>query len=214
MDDSLQNKLSPLYKTYREVIKPLVAEIEVLYEEQPSQIYNEIRAFNDHVSRCYISDITSEKIEVQLSKANGHLERAVLDCYKFLNVKCHDKTIKKFERSTKRVDLTTVSNGEFYIKYKEFRKQIIQNLKEAKRLEGQDKYQSVNFYQQAHNTYFELEELIDQNYVHICRAIAKFYFNKFLSFFMWILSAIVSGIISSSIIPWGKWFKCLFGLFS
>lgn len=52
-DIDIQPKLKNLYQTYNTVIKPLIADIEARYEEFPISIFNEIRAFNDHVARCY-----------------------------------------------------------------------------------------------------------------------------------------------------------------
>lgn len=91
---SFFSKLSPLYQTYNEVIKPLIAEIEVRFESFPTSIYNEIRAFNDHVARCYRNINDEELIETQIKKSKGHIERIVLDCYKYLNVKLYDLVIK------------------------------------------------------------------------------------------------------------------------
>ena len=70
-------QLTPLYNKYNNIIKPLVAEIEVRFEEFPTSIFNEIRAFNDHISRCFLKPEDDEWITVQLNKANGHIERII-----------------------------------------------------------------------------------------------------------------------------------------
>lgn len=214
MYNYLHSSLTSLYKTYNEVIKPLIAEIEVRYEKFPAPIFNEIRAFNDHVARCYIEGINQNDIEIQMSKCKGHIERIVLDCYKYLNVNLYDEVIKKFDRKTKRIDLASISNGDFYIQYRKLRQEIIQDLQKAKLLEAKvNKEQSIDLYQQVHNKYTELQELITKNNSHIIWARVRFGGSRFLKFLAWLFAAIISGIISSSIIPWERiweWFKLLF----
>lgn len=53
-----KNKISELYEIYLGLIKPLLSEIEANYEQFPEPLFNEIRAFNDHISRCYIPNIS------------------------------------------------------------------------------------------------------------------------------------------------------------
>jgi hypothetical protein len=204
MDYSLHNKLAPLYKIYTETLKPLIAEIEIQYEKHPVQLYNEIRAFNDHVARYYRDGITEQEVDKQVAKAMGHWERLTLDCYKFLNIHCHDKTVKNFEKWIKRVDLTIINNGEFYLKYKELHKNAILNLKKAKQMESIDKDGSIDLYQQAHNHYANLETLFDDNHVSLCWAKAKFSVSKATKILLWFLATIISGITSSIFIPWSK----------
>ncbi|MDR3365870.1 MAG: hypothetical protein LBO71_02750 [Prevotellaceae bacterium] len=142
--NSLQSKLAPLYEIYSSTIKPLIAAIEVQQEKQPSQLYNEIRAFNDHVARCYRKGITDDEVDIQAAKAMGHLERLALDCYKFLHVYYHDKAVIKFEKEVRKVDLSTVSNGEFYLRYRRLRTNIFQSLREAKQKEDDKKINQLS----------------------------------------------------------------------
>lgn len=208
------SKLTPLYQTYNGVIKPLIAEIEVRFEQFPTSIYNEIRAFNDHIARCYYDINNQDLIETQVRKATGHIERIVLDCYKYLNVKLYDLVIKDFDKKTKNIDLTTINNGEFYPQYKSLQQFIVTNLKKAKLLETQEnKEESIVLYEIVHNKYVELEDLITQNHTHIKWARAKYYSKKVINFLGWLIAAVISGIISSSIIPWDKIWEYIKSLF-
>jgi len=45
MDSQYSFQITSFYRTYNEVIKPLIAEIEIRYEKFPSPVFNEIRAF-------------------------------------------------------------------------------------------------------------------------------------------------------------------------
>ena len=214
MNPESLKKLTPLYETYNGVIKPLIAEIEVRFEQFPTSIFNEIRAFNDHVARCYAKPNDEGWIDKQISKAKSHIERIVLDCYKYLNVKLYDLVIKKFDQKYKWVDLSAIDNGEFFIKHRRLTKEITLKLKEAKHKESkEDKSESMALYQYVHNKYTELEDLIDQNHRNLFWASGKFYSKWFLKFLGWLAAAIISGIISSSFIPWDKvtqWFISLF----
>jgi hypothetical protein len=68
-DSNFISKCSPLYDTYSTEIRPLISEIEARFEEFPVPILNEIRAFNDHVARCY-QDINNEAfVDEQLKKS-------------------------------------------------------------------------------------------------------------------------------------------------
>ena len=71
-DKSHQEKLKELFDTYNQTLKPLIAEVEVCYEEFPSPVFNEIRAYNDHIARCFIDNTD---IQEELGKAEGHLKR-------------------------------------------------------------------------------------------------------------------------------------------
>ena len=204
MDSQYTAQITLLYRTYNEVIKPLIAEIEVRYEKFPTPIFNEIRAFNDHVARCHRENISNLDIETELRKAKGHIERIILDCYKFLNVALHQNVIKRFDKRTKGVDLGTINNGTFFAFYSETKRLINSHLKEAKLLEVQDKEKSLNEYEFVYNKFSELETFLSDNERHICWARAKYYSSKISKLIGWLLAAIISGIISSIYIPWNK----------
>ena len=214
MNPDFLNKLTPLYEMYNEVIKPLIVEIEVRFEEFPTPIFNEIRAFNDHVTRCFRNPDNEEWINEQVSKAKGHIERMIFDCYKYLNVSLYDSVIKKFDKHYKRVDLSRVNNGEFQIQHRGLTKEIILNLKKAKSLETQNKNESINLYQYVHNKYTELENLIDTNSRELFWAYTKYRGSWYVRFIAWLTAAIISGVISSSIIPWDKIMGSIISLFT
>ncbi len=214
MNNNLTNQMKSLYSVYNNVVKPLIAEIEVRYEVFPTAIFNEIRAFNDHIARCYLKPDNIQWVDAQINKAKGHIERIVLDCYKFLNVSLYDKIIKKFDKSYKGVDLSCINNGEFIMKHKTLTKDIIKILKKAKSKESEeDKSEAISLYQCAHNKYTELEDLIDDNCRNLFWAKGKFYTNKIWKGFLWLLSAIISGIISSCIVPYNRFIELLHSLF-
>jgi hypothetical protein len=206
MDTQFTAQITLLYQTYNEVIKPLIAEIEVRYEQFPTPVFNELRAFNDHIARCHRNNISNSEIETQISKARGHIERLILDCYKYMNVDLRKNVIERFDRRTKGVDIGAISNGNFFAFYSDAKKFINAHLKEAKRLEAVDKDTSIKEYETVYNKLSELEIFLIDNEQHICWARTKYYSNRILKMIGWLLAAIISGIISSIYIPWNKLF--------
>ena len=84
MDNSKQ--IIALYDDYNTIIKPLIAEVEARTEQFPLPLFNEIRALHDHIARCYFKDITPEQRNIEIHKAERHVLRIILDCYKCLNL--------------------------------------------------------------------------------------------------------------------------------
>lgn len=98
MDNSKQ--IIALYDDYNTIIKPLIAEVEARTEQFPLPLFNEIRALHDHIARCYFKDITPEQRNVEIHKAERHVLRIILDCYKCLNLSIHDSVLL-FEKQTR-----------------------------------------------------------------------------------------------------------------
>lgn len=207
----LLDSFEPLYNQYNHTIKPLIAEIEIRYESFPTPIFNEIRAFNDHIARCYMEPNNNELVDIQVRKAKGHIERMILDCYKFLNVSMYDSVIKGFDKKYKGVDLSIIGNGDFFVEYKKTKKEIILLLKDAKSKEQlENKDCSIKLYEKAHNRYTDLENLILDNISNLFWAKNKYCVKKILRILGWLLSAIISGFVSTSLLPYEKmieWIK-------
>ena len=195
MNAENQELLQEAYSVYNNTFKPLLAEVEITYQAQPIPIFNEIRSFNDHIARCYREGVNEEYINEQLNKAQGHIKRATLDCFKFLVV-FHNDWLEEFEDKYKRVDLTIIANGTFYLVYREKVRKARTNLREAKNLETIDQERSFTLYQKAYNAYVAVEEIVADNLTSINWARARFTINKTLRVFGWIILAIISGIVS------------------
>ena len=196
MEKYLYEKLVPLYDSYNKNVKPLIAIIEINYGKFPLPIFNEIRAFNDHIARCYIGTLDKERIDKESEKAKSHIERIILDCYKFLNVALHKKTIERLDKIAGYTDLTTINNGEFRVEFYNRRKSVIAVQKEAKREEQTDKEKSLIFYERAFNEYSDLEDFLEENSKNIHWAIARFSTKKALKVIGFLSAAIVSGMVS------------------
>jgi len=121
--------IAEVYAKYREILKPLIAEIEALDQHFPAAILNEIRASFDHISRCY-----GERSDVakHVDRAKGHISRAILDSYKTLIVLFHDRVIA-FQKQNDNKDWSTVDGGRFNSKFCELRCSAQGHYFEAKR---------------------------------------------------------------------------------
>ncbi len=199
--------LRGLYQNYNQ-IKPLIAEVEVRSQKFPLPVFNEIRAFNDHIARCYLDDIEEKRIDVELSKAQTHITRIILDLYKYLIVFLDDE-IKRFEHQTKNLDLTKIGSGEFYSSYRQNKKQALDNIRQSKSLENQKKVdfsEIVRSYEKAYNDYSETVRIIESNLGPIDKLRVNIVYEPikktFLSTAKWILLTIVSSIISILLTIW------------
>lgn len=188
-------KISEQYNFYNNSIKPLIAIIEANYETFPLPIFNEIRAQNDHIAQCYRIDIASIDIDKEIESANGHLQRIILDCFKYLNIFYYEK-IKRFNRQTRNIDLTAINNGIFYIEYRKISQEVVKLVKNAKSIESKDKNKATELFEKSFNKYCELDNLIDNNLTNVNWAKAKFQIKRFVKIILWLIAAIISGFIS------------------
>lgn len=193
MEDDM--RIIALYQDYNTIIKPLIAEVEARTEQFPLPLFNEIRALHDHIARCYSDSITSTQRSSEIHKAERHVIRIMLDCYKCLNLSLHDEVLL-FEKQTRHIDLTVLQNGIFYPKYKTLRMNAVQAVRKAKSLESLDTNAALDAYQNSYNVYCELEEMIDSITPDLHWAHIRFSVRRLLQATLWILSAIASGIIS------------------
>ena len=191
----MDKRIVGLYTDYNNVIKPLIAEVEARTEQFPLPLFNEIRALHDHISRCYSEGATNDSIEEDVVKAQRHSLRIMLDCYKYLNLTLHDE-VTLFERETKHIDLTVLQNGTFYPKYKEMRSNAIKLVRKAKTEEPLDSVKALDTYQLSYNAYTEIETLIDSVYTDVHWARVRFSVRRGINILLWLLSAVLSGIIS------------------
>lgn len=196
--EHLEN-IQQLYDKYLKIIKPLIAEIEALYEEFPITILNEIRAYNDHIARCFKSEVSSDYIDNQLNKALSHIRRIILDSYKFLIMYYHKKCISEFEKTTKGIDLTNVNNGRFYLEYVALKEEVLSISNEAKLKETNvEETISYELYENTYKKFREFSNYLDDNYEKINWCKVKHYSSKFLSFIWWLVGFVLGCIVTNN----------------
>lgn len=176
-----QDEITKAILFYREKLNPWVVSVEARYNLFPAEVLNEIRAFVNHVSRCYADGLPDEKIERNIERAHNHLYRAVFDCMKHLIISFVDE-MRDFEAETKDIDLWEISDGEFYVEYKRLKKEARKKTEIAKKIEKNDinpNYKEDGFqaFQEAFNVHAEIGELLADNNENI-RVVKKRTINR------------------------------------
>lgn len=192
---SKEELIKNLYRKYSEELKPWLAAVEAKYHKFPAPLLNELRAFIDHVSRCYLNDASDASIEKNIDRASGHLERSIFDCIKHLVLWYHDE-YTDFASRTKNIDLSVIDNGAFYVKVRTLSSRAEGFVRNAKILEKKEHDESYKIFQDAFNAYFELSELINTNLPNIDWARKRGNLKKTARFVLWVLSVVVSSVIS------------------
>lgn len=125
-----QNRVNTICKRYLEDIAPLLSNLEIVDSEYPVEITNEIRAIFTHLSRCYHFPKLVD-INMQITAAERHVKRAVLDCYKYTCLS-HADYIKQFQNDYHDIDLTLVESGKFISSLREKTNSAQEKIKKAK----------------------------------------------------------------------------------
>lgn len=196
MNKEYQIQIEDCYSQYCGIIKPLIARIEALSEKIPLPIFNEIRAFNDHIARCYYNNPDEEYIKEQISKAQRHIVRITLDCFKCLNVILYSE-IENFEKRTKNVDLTVINNGLFFPEYTRLKVEAAEIVREAKIKEGYEPDEALYLYQDANNVYTDIVNQLNSISENVKWARIKFPIKRILTILGWIISIVISALISA-----------------
>lgn len=154
--------LEKLYQQYNDPVKPLLAEIEAIYEKFPLPLYNEIRAMNDHVARA-VTAVDDEKAVIQLEKAASHINRITRDCYKFLDV-YYKREAERFDKLICTIEPSTTEDYQRMADYGKLSDKATNLVEYAKKNEHlvSDEETYVNF-EKAYNAYKELHSFIVNN---------------------------------------------------
>lgn len=176
--------IDELLRNYGRSAKPLINEISKRHKDGkvPDNLHNEIRAFNDHIARCYRDGVPDCYIYGELGKAEGHLRRLLYDCFKQLNIYISDN-IKRKERWNYSNRWLYRNGGKFWTQYIEWKKNAQNNVIEAKKQESIDSDAALKLFESGYRNYRSIEELFKEN-------------RKFLtySFFFGIFSRAFHGI--------------------
>lgn len=188
-------KIYDLNDGYENVVKPLLATIESLSEKMPISIYNESRAFTDHLARCYVHFDDKTYIDEQLSRAGRHLNRMIMDCYKELFIIYYQR-IEEFKIYTKRVDLSYVASGNFYVTYRQLLDDAEQKKVEAKKCVSYE--EDYIKFEQACLAYSELDKHIQKNLVEIQTVKLKSNGKRIIGFLAWLIATVISALLANN----------------
>lgn len=163
MQKENDSRFSAIYETYLSVISPFIIQLETLDGEFPVEILNEIRSVFTHLARCNATE--KEKIyEENIIKAERHVKRAVLDCFKYLCV-AYDEYFRRFTKLNRNVDLSFVDNGHFIQKLNSLHNNAVHNKTEAqkKELVAENIEDVFEDYEKAFNSYAAVYNLIQDS---------------------------------------------------
>ena len=163
MQKENDSRLSVIYETYLSVISPFIIQLEALDGEFPVEILNEIRSIFTHLARCNSTE--KEQIyEENIIKAERHVKRAVLDCFKYLCV-AYDEYFRRFTKLNRNLDLSFVDNGNFIQKLNSLHNNAVHNKTEAqkKELVAENIEDVFEDYEKAFNSYAAVYNLIQDS---------------------------------------------------
>lgn len=153
----LDEKERLIFQKYQDTIAPYIMELEVRDGEYPTEILNEIRAVFTHLARYNL-----QGNENDLNSAEGHIERATLDCFKYLCVSMAEN-ISRFRKEYKKVDLKLADNGRFLPQLDKLENEAREAFKEAKKSEI-TKEKSIDeqyvLFEKAYNAYSTLDSFL------------------------------------------------------
>ncbi len=198
-------RLQALLNEYNTVVKPLITDVEAIYQQFPLGIYNEVRALMDHIARCYLPDCTDDDALQQLEKADRHIYRIILDCHKAIHVYHHDE-YKRFERKTRKIDLKQINDGNFYIKLRDLKLEATHLVREAKKTEGKNEAshaEKIDAFEAATVKYKELQEHIDIHHHSVNWMKVKYqtstWGKRVLKLIAWLISAVATIVLTDAL---------------
>ncbi len=149
-----------IYWQYQNIIAPFIAELEVRDNEYPIEIFNEIRSIFTHLARYKL-----QKSDKDISAAENHLKRAILDCYKYLCISMEEK-VCSFRNDYKDTDLGLADNGKFLPELNKLELKAKNAFKLAKESEVKDEIDEDEKYQlfeSAYDKYSEMDKYLDDS---------------------------------------------------
>ena len=127
------DEINEIFRTYLEDINPFIVQFEVLTNEFPIELQNEIRSMYGHLCRASIAE-DEETVKRNIDKMRSHSKRALLDCYKYSSIVFLDE-YESFFAQYEGIDLTYLNNGKFLGNIRRIQNEAKEALKEAKKAE-------------------------------------------------------------------------------
>ena len=194
------DKVEDISNLYINELQPLLILIETNEQTYPIEILNETRCYCDHISKCFNKNITNEQKDKNIKNAYEHVVRAVICCYKTL-ISHNLKLLKNLEKEYPTVDFHDVDNGDFYPKYYLLETDVKEGYKTARQLEIEDKtpcYDIMTYYKEVFNTSNHIKEFINENRSKIEWTRLKYRKQKIRSKIAWLISIIVTCILTNN----------------
>lgn len=199
-----QNRLESLLDNYRTQGKALTNMLKPRMKDKiPDNCLNEIRALLDHIARCYkaeqekLGDHNSISNE-EIAKAEGHLRRLMLDCFKQLNIIFHD-AIFRVEKNRFSTSWLYISKGEFWNTFTTKLIEAIEFVIEAKKNESYKPDYALECYDKALNSYCAIEKLLITHKKDMNKSLVLHWFEFINTWWSWLLITVFFSIIAALI---------------
>lgn len=200
MTDEQNKEIEQIYFDYQNIVRPLIAVLEVDDKKYPVEILNEIRAVMNHLSKLALvrsEPDNSDKeaiISSNIHDAKSHLKRAILDCYKYSCIS-QDDSYTKFCAQMAHVDLSVIDNGVFHIELAKKYTSARNALKEAKKAEHENTSLSPDAvydkFQSAFERYGELTGYIEASLENAEKAKHKQTFKQTVGYVIGVVGVLV-----------------------
>lgn len=160
--EKYQESINEVFRIYHEDINPFIVQFEILKNEFPIEIQNEIRAIYGHLVRASIAD-NDKDVERNIAKMRSHTKRALFDCFKYSCILISDKYHALFERY-RGIDLTYINKGHFLHDIQQRYRQATKQLQAAKELElsNASEDQLVAEYQRAYELFADIDKQLNE----------------------------------------------------
>jgi len=194
----MATELKDLVSSYCDPILPMLNDIKRRNKNRiPDNCLNEIRAIVDHVARCYRT-ADPERIEKEMGKAEGHMQRLAFDSFKQLNIFLHDGLVSKMRWFFSPYWLK-IDNGDFWKEFYTNRQMIIKTIVLAKENESLDADLAMSYYAQVYEGYIHIENLLNTHKLQLCWSLFVRLFYLMSHFTNWLLLTISAALLSAAI---------------
>ena len=187
-----------LFEFYKKEFIPAYSDLVGYIGDKPQQVLIELENVLSHLSQLFNPEVTPEKKSVNLQKANDHLFRVTLDCYKLLWISLLDQ-LKRIEGddSVRKLGLN-ISEAEFTMKLQKIKKLA----QEARSIEmesvGLSPMASIDKYKEVVKSGYELIDKRDNIKISEIKSLKRFISTK--EFLIGIVIGVFGGLISGYVL--------------
>jgi hypothetical protein len=199
------DKVRDLYKDYQDSVSLLIIEAELKYNEFPTVVLNEIRAFTTHISRIANEEGGADKAEDQLRSAGRHILRIKLDLHKLLLVWYFDKFKKDFQKEYRGAPLETlVFDGVYFnLRYAELVERATSLTREAKQIEVKGPAENaLPTYEEALGNFRDLEIYVEEKKKFLDEIKRRAWKNKLIEWSIAFIIGFASSILVTFCFEW------------
>jgi hypothetical protein len=186
--------IEQLFEFYKKEFIPAYSDLVGYIGDKPQQVLIELENVLSHLSQLFNLEVSPKEKSVNLQKANDHLFRVTLDCYKLLWISLLDQ-LKMIEGddSVRKFGLN-ISEAEFTMKLQKIKKLA----QEARNIEmkavGISPMSSIDKYKEVVKNSYELIDKRDDIKISEIKSLKRFISTK--EFLIGIVIGVFGGLIS------------------